>query len=219
MAKESSAGEKTIENPQQDVILIQEAVGDSLQGFRAVPPGASPAVNPINRNSTSGVSALDGMNGGEITTTSRHYDVMMQDPPMLAPMGRAFSLDARPNETSGFSVSGYGGSSGSFIKQQLISTQQMCLQQQNAMTALTETVKQLQQSLVVRQTPKLSKRKRDKGPTSIFSDVNNDCANPLSPKFSKLCFNCCSFTYVSLLLLWQLTSLTVPIDIQWFGLV
>ena len=97
-----------MENPQQDVILIQEAVGDSLQGFRAVPPGASPAVNPINRNSTLGVSALDGMKGGEINTMSRHYDVLMQDPPMLAPMGRAFSLDARPNETSGFSVSGYG---------------------------------------------------------------------------------------------------------------
>ena len=56
----------------------------------------------------------------------------------------------------------------------------MCLKQQNAMTVLTETVKQLQQSLVVRQTPKLSKRKRDKGPTSIFSDVNNDCADPPS---------------------------------------
>ena len=176
MAEESSARE----NPQQDVILIQEAVGDSLQGFRAVPPGASPTVDPINRNSASGVSALDGMNGGGITTTSRPHYVMMQDPPLLAPMGRGFSLDGRPNETSGFSVSGYGGSSGSFIQQQLISTQQMCLQQQNAMTALTETVKQLQQSLVVRHTPKLSKRKRDKGPTSIFSDVNNDCADPPS---------------------------------------
>ena len=43
MAEESSARE----NPQQDVILIQEAVGDSLQGFRAVPPGASPTVDPI----------------------------------------------------------------------------------------------------------------------------------------------------------------------------
>ena len=101
MAEESSARE----NPQQDVILIQEAVGDSLQGFRAVPPGASPTVDPINRNSASGVSALDGMNGGGITTTSRPHYVMMQDPPLLAPMGRAFSLDARPNETSGFRLS------------------------------------------------------------------------------------------------------------------
>ena len=95
-----------METPQQDVILIQEAVSDSLQGFRALPPGASPAVNPSNRSSMSGVAVEDWMNGGGITTSqSRPHFVMMQDTPP-----RAFSLDARPYETSGFPVSGYGGS-------------------------------------------------------------------------------------------------------------
>ena len=66
-----------------------------------MPPGASPTVDPINRNSTSGVSALDGMNGGEITTTSRPHYVMMQDPPLLAPMGRASRLMRGPTRLPG----------------------------------------------------------------------------------------------------------------------
>ena len=41
------------------------------------------------------------------------------------------------------------------------------------MSALTETVNKLQQSLATRQGTKSPKRKRGKGPASIFSDVSN----------------------------------------------
>ena len=56
-------------------------------------------------------------------------------------------LSSRPNETSGF------------LKQQLLNTQQMCLQQQKAMIVLTETVSKLEKSLNIRKHSRSSKRK------------------------------------------------------------
>ena len=55
-------------------------------GFRAVPPGAWPAIYPGNRSSMLGVAVRDSMNGGVITM-SRPQFLMMQEPSLLDPIG------------------------------------------------------------------------------------------------------------------------------------
>ena len=73
--------------------------------------------------------------------------VIVQEPPSGASMihSQGFSFDKRPNNTSRM-VSGYGGN---FIQQQLLPTQQMCFQQQQAMLTLTDTMNKLRQSFEV----------------------------------------------------------------------
>lgn len=148
-----------------NVVLIQDS-DDSLQGLKPVAPGASSGKNPANRQSAI-FGYEDGAENG--ASISRPQYVMLPDPPSGAPItsSRAFSFETRPYEVSGFS-SGYGGN---LIQQQLINTQQMCLQQQQAMSALTDTVNKIRQSIEVREKQETSKRKGDADDSRDFRSL------------------------------------------------
>lgn len=172
MADESgnSTQRRTLESG-PNIVLIQDS-DDSLQGLKPVAPGASSGTNPGNRQ-----SAVFGYDDGAETgaSVSRPQYVTMPDPPSGAPMtsSRAFSFDTRPYEVSGFS-SGYGGN---LIQQQLINTQQMCLQQQQAMSALTDTVNKIRQSIEVREKQDSTKRKGDADDSTIRNYLDDTASD------------------------------------------
>ena len=134
--------DKTALDYTENVIVLQDVDGP-LQGLKSVAPGVPSAESPfIARN----FFLLQNKSAEQ----SGQSFVFVQDTPSRAPRSShdfSCELSSRPNETSGF------------LQQQLIHTQQMCLQQQKAMTALTETVSKLEKSLNVREHSRSSKRK------------------------------------------------------------
>ena len=134
--------DKTALDNTENVIVLQDVHGP-LQGLKSVAPGVPSAESPfIARNSF--------LLQNKSAEQSGQSFVFVQDTPSRAPRSShdfSCELSSRPNETSGF------------LQQQLIHTQQMCLQQQKAMTALTETVSKLEKSLNVREHSRSSKRK------------------------------------------------------------
>ena len=138
-------------------------------------PGASSWTRQRRPAETVGIDDGTGNNG--IPLTHAPY-MIFPDPPSGAPMinSRAFSFDARPYEVSGFS-SGYGGN---LIQQQLFNTQQMCLQQQNAMTTLTEMVNKLKQSIKNRDKQEREKRKNNADVSSEFLNLIGDGSSDLN---------------------------------------
>ena len=134
--------DKTSLDDTENVIVLQDVDGP-FQGLKPVAPGVPSAESPLNARNTF------LLQNKSVEQTGQSF-VFVQDSPSRAPRSShdfSCELSSRLNETSGF------------LQQQLLNTQQMCLQQQKAMTALTETVSKLQKSLNVREHSRSSKRK------------------------------------------------------------
>ena len=134
--------DKTSLDDTENVIVLQDVDGP-FQGLKPVAPGVPSAESPLNARNTFLLQNKSAEQTGQSF-------VFVHDSPSRAPRSShdfSCKLSSRPNLTSGF------------LQQQLLNTQQMCLQQQKAMTALTETVSKLQKSLNVREHSRSSKRK------------------------------------------------------------
>ena len=133
--------DKTALDDTDNVIILQDVDGP-LQGLKSVAPGVPSAESPFTARNYFLLQNKSAEKSGQSF-------VFVQDSPSRAPRSsHDFSCEllSRPNETSGF-------------LQQLPNTQQMCLQQQKAMTALTETVSKIKKYLNVREHSRSSKRK------------------------------------------------------------
>lgn len=132
-----------------NLIVMQNNDGP-LQGLKPVAPGV-----PSTSDNRGRSCLLLGQNDGQGAELTGQKYVILEDSPSGVPqINRAFSAEARPSQL----VSGFGNS---FLQQQILNTQQMCIQQQQAMSVLTDTVNKLQKTLEGKDKQGAPKRKSD----------------------------------------------------------